>query len=412
MMFRKICLLLAVGSASVCSLQAAPKKAPDPMIAENVSFAAQQVRRLVDSTDRFRRIPSPRSFKNGRIVYTSLDDWTSGFFPGSLWYLYELTGDTAWLRSALKYTEGMERIKFYRGNHDIGFMIFCSFGNGFRLTEKQTYKGVIVTAANTLLERSRPGAGVIQSWNSTARWSCPVIIDNMMNLELLFEATRMSGDSTYWKVAVSHADQTIRNQFRPDYSTCHVVDYDPQTGAVRGKYTHQGYADESAWARGQAWGLYGYTMSYRYTRDPRYLHQARQMARFMFAHPNLPADKVPYWDYDDKAIPNVPRDASAAAISASALYELSTYVKGGDRQHYLTLANQIVASLASPAYRAPLGANGNFVLMHSVGSKPHDSEVDQPLVYADYYFLEALQRKQRLEQGLPLELGSGRALNQ
>lgn len=375
--------------------------AQEKLIKKSVDFAAKQMNLLVEQVDTFSKIPSPRTTAKDRVStgYTSLNDWTSGFFPGSLWYLYELTGDKRWLPSAVKYTEGMEHIKHFTGNHDIGFMIFCSFGNGLRLTSNPDYKDVIVTAANTLTKRYKSDAGVIQSWNKNKRWECPVIIDNMMNLELLFEATKLSGDSTFWDIAISHADRTMENHYRDDMSCFHVVDYDPtKLGAIRGKYTAQGYADDSAWARGQAWGLYGYTLCYRYTRDPRYLKQAEAIVEFIFNNPNLPKDLVPYWDYDaPTTTPAQPRDASAAAITASALYELLQYSTENSKE-YKNLADKIVVSLASPAYTAKLGENGKFVLMHSVGSLPGNSEVDVPLVYADYYFLEALKRKRELEK--------------
>ncbi|MEG1635265.1 MAG: glycoside hydrolase family 88 protein, partial [Rikenellaceae bacterium] len=300
---------------------------------------------------------------------------------------------------AVKYTEGMEHIKNFTGNHDIGFMINCSFGNGLRITGNPEYKEVLVTAAKTLTKRFRKDAGIIQSWNKNKRWECPVIIDNMMNLELLFEATRLSGDSTFWNIAISHADLTMKNHYRKDMSCWHVVDYDPtKMDAIRGKYTSQGYSDDSAWARGQAWGLYGYTLCYRYTHDIRYLKQAEAIAEFIFNNPNLPKDLVPYWDYNaPKTTPAQPRDASAAAITASALYELSLYSNDKSKE-YKKLADKIVVSLASPAYTAKLGENGKFVLMHSVGSLPGKSEIDVPLVYADYYYLEALKRKRELEK--------------
>lgn len=386
---------ILIAALAVSSLTAASQS---KFINRAVKSAEQQVQLMVNQMDTFPQIPSPRTLaKDGKSTrFVVLDEWTSGFFPGSLWYLYELSGDKKWLNSAVKYTEGMERIKYYTGNHDIGFMIFCSFGNGLRLTNKESYRDVILTAANTLTKRYRPEAGVIQSWNKRNGWECPVIIDNMMNLELLFEATQMSGDSTFWKIAISHADQTMKNHYRPDMSSYHVVDYNPD-GSVRGRCTSQGYADESAWSRGQGWGLYGYTMCYRYTRDPRYLAQAEKIAAYIFNHPNLPSDLIPYWDYDaPKTTPEQPRDASAASLSASALYELSTYSKNG--KEYKKLADRIVESLASPAYTAKIGENGNFILMHSTGSLPHKSEVDLPLVYADYYFLEALKRKGDLEK--------------
>ena len=281
-------------------------------------------------------------------------------------------------------------------------MIGCSYLNGYRLANKTEYKPVIIQAAKSLSTRFRPGAGVIQSWNtdrgwqSQRGWSCPVIIDNMMNLELLFEATRLSGDSTFHNIAVSHANTTMKNHFRPDYSCYHVIDYNPETGEVLHKHTAQGYEHESDWARGQAWAIYGFTTCYRYTHDQRYLDQAEHIYNFIFNGKNLPEDLIPYWDYDAPNIPNEPRDASAAACTASALYELETYVPG---KGYKATADKIMESLASPAYRAEVGTNGNFILMHSVGSIPHGAEIDVPLNYADYYFLEALMRKRDLESG-------------
>ena len=280
-------------------------------------------------------------------------------------------------------------------------MIGCSYLNGLRIANIPEYKDVVVETARSLSTRFRPGAGVIQSWDadrgwqSQRGWACPVIIDNMMNLELMFEASLLSGDSTFYNIAVSHADVTMANHFREDNSCYHVVDYDPETGAVRSKQTAQGYADESSWARGQAWALYGYTMCYRYTKDKRYLEHAQKIYDFLFGNKNLPEDLVPYWDYDAPNIPNEPRDASAAACTASALYELSTYVP---EKNYKEVADKIMYSLGSPAYRAEVGTNGNFILMHSVGSIPHGSEIDVPLNYADYYFLEGLIRKRELEK--------------
>lgn len=400
MKFNTLCSTLALAAIGAMALSPAPISAKSkkvaPVITENADFATKQVALMVAQMDTFPQIPSPRSTnKEGKTKFTTLDDWTSGFFPGNLWYIYELTGDEKFKQSAIKYTEGMERMKFYRGNHDIGFMIFCSFGNGLRLAPKEYYKDVIITAAKTLSERYRPGAGLIQSWPNYNNWKCPVIIDNMMNLELMFEATQMTGDSSFWKIATSHADMTMKHHYRNDISCYHVVDYDPETGAVLKRMTNQGYSDESAWSRGQAWGLYGYTLCYRYTRDPRYLEQAEKIAKFIFENPELPSDLIPYWDYNAPDKSTAPRDASAGAITASALYELSMYTKNGKK--YKKLADQMVETLGSPAYRANLGENGNFILMHSTGSLPHKSEIDTPLVYADYYFLEALKRKRDLE---------------
>lgn len=340
----------------------------------------------------------------GGVYYCGYSDWRSGFFPGSVWYLYELTGDKTLLPLAEKYTEAIDEAKNLTWHHDIGFIINCSFGNGLRLADKSDYKEVMIQAAKSLCTRFREKPQVIQSWDvvgdswqAKRGWECPVIIDNMMNLELLFEATKLSGDSTYYKVAVMHADRTLKEQFRQDGSCYHVVDYSIEDGAVRHRQTAQGYADESVWSRGQAWAIYGYTVCYRETHDRKYLDQAIKTFEFMKNHKRMPADLIPYWDMDAPNIPNEPRDASSAAVIASALYEMSTY-DSPDAASYREYADKMMQSLASEDYTAKLGENGRFVLMHSVGSIPHNSEIDVPLNYADYYYLEALKRKVDLEK--------------
>ena len=334
--------------------------------------------------------------KEGKLETSDYSWWCSGFFPGELWYLYEYNPTPEMKKYAEMYTDRVEEVKHITYSHDVGFMLYCSYGNGYRLTGKPEYKDVMLTGANSLATRYDERVGAIRSWDFNKKiWQFPVIIDNMMNLELLFEATKLSGDSTFYNVAKKHADTTMANHFRADNSCYHVVDYDPEIGEVRKKQTAQGYADESSWARGQAWALYGYTMCYRYTHDAKYLAQAEKVYNFIFGNKNLPEDLVPYWDFDAPKIPNEPRDASAAACTASALYELSTYVTD---KGYKETADRIMESLASPAYRAEVGTNGNFILMHSVGSIPHGAEIDVPLNYADYYFLEALKRKRDLEK--------------
>lgn len=391
-----IVLFLALFVFSNCTTQ--PKSTPN-FVDENTQFAVAQQKLQVEAIEKSGKVLNPRTVVNGKVKYIRMEDWTSGFYPGTMWYMYELTGDSTWKTYARKYTEAIDSVKYLTWHHDVGFMIECSFGNGFRLGE-EAYKEVILEAAKSLSTRFRPIAGIFQSWNvdkgwqSERGWECPVIIDNMMNLELLFNATRLSGDSTFYKMAVSHADQTIKDHYRPDYSCYHVVDYSLADGSVRNRHTAQGYAHESSWARGQSWGIYGFTVAYRETRDPKYLQQAQKAFNFVINHPNFPADFVPYWDFDAPNIPEEPRDASAAAIMASALYELSTYENG---EFYKAWADKIMASLGSPAYRANLGENGNFLLMHSVGSIPHGAEIDVPLNYADYYFLEALLRSKKLE---------------
>jgi unsaturated chondroitin disaccharide hydrolase len=332
----------------------------------------------------------------GNLVLIPSRDWVSGFFSGELWYLYDYTHNKKWLEAAKDFTAKIEPEQNNGDSHDVGFKIYTSVGNAYRLTNDPHYKDVIVTAAKTLSTRFNPVVGCIKSWDGRKEWPFPVIIDNMMNLELMFAATRLSGDSSFYKIAVTHANTTLKNHFRPDYSSYHVVDYDPATGEVRHRQTHQGYADESAWARGQAWGLYGFTMCYRETRDKKYLAQADHIAQFILNNPTLPADKVPYWDFNAPGIPNEPRDASAAAIMASALYELSTY--STNSKLYKATADKIVYNLTNN-YTARPGESQGFILLHSTGHKPAKSEIDVPISYADYYYLEALIRQDRLAKG-------------
>jgi rhamnogalacturonyl hydrolase YesR len=333
----------------------------------------------------------PRSFERDSIRLVPSNDWTSGFFPGMLWFMYEYTAKEKWKERAMEFTELMVREPSNRNSHDVGFKVYNSYGNGYRLAKNEEYRKAILQGAATLVSRFNPTVGCTRSWDF-GKWQYPVIIDNMMNLELLFAATRLTGDSSYYKVAVSHANTTMRNHFRPDFSTYHVIDYDTISGKVIGGSTHQGFADASAWARGQAWALYGYTMCYRETKDAAYLHQAENIASFLLKHPRLPMDKIPYWDFDAANITNEPRDASAAAIIASALYELQDYSK--KMKEYKSAADHIMRSLTK-SYRAKAGEKKGFILLHSTGHKPANGEVDVPIIYADYYYIEALLRKKK-----------------
>lgn len=322
--------------------------------------------------------------------------WCSGFYPGSLLYLYEYSHEASLLTEAARIQKLLEKEQFNKGTHDLGFMMYCSFGNANRLQPSKEYEEILLNSAKSLSSRFNPAVGCIKSWDH-GNWKFPVIIDNMMNLELLFWATKVSGDSSFYKIAVTHANTTIKNHYRPDNSSFHVVDYDPVTGNVNAKVTAQGYADYSAWARGQAWGLYGFTVMYRSTKDPKYLAQANKIAAFIMKHPNLTADKIPYWDYDSPDIPATYRDASAASITASALIELSKYAGAQKGGSYLSFAEQIIRALATRTYTAPVGENGGFILKHSTGSLPASSEVDVPLTYADYYYIEAMLRYKALK---------------
>ena len=336
----------------------------------------------------------PKSVKDGQLVARGIRDWVSGFYPASLWYLYEYSGDEELKAEAEKRTWLLEPLKDYTGTHDLGFMIHCPFGNAYRITGDEKYVPVIIKGSESLITRFNETAGVIKSWDWTRGddWTFPVIIDNMMNLEMLLWAYEKSGNEAFKSVSLSHADTTIKHHYRDDYSTWHVIDYDTVNGGAKGKMTHQGYSDDSAWARGQVWGLYGYTVMYRQTKDKKYLEQAKKVADFVLNHPNLPEDKIPYWDFNAPDIPNAYRDASSGSIAASALLELSGYVDESLASFYLDNAHQMLQSLSSPAYLAKLNENGNFILMHGVGHLPGGSEIDAPLSYGDYYFIEALVR--------------------
>lgn len=338
----------------------------------------------------------PRTInKDGSLRLVDPRDWCSGFFPGSQWFMYAYTKDDKWKAAADKYSKIIEVEKFDRTSHDVGFKMFSSFGNGYKLTGDESYKEVVIQSAKTLIKRYNAKIGSIRSWDFNRKiWQFPVIIDNMMNLELLFEASKYTGDKIYYDIADTHAETTLKNHFRNDYSSYHVVDYDTITGKARHKQTLQGFSDSSAWARGQAWGVYGFTMAYRYTQKTEYLKQAEGIADFMFTHPNLPQDMIPYWDYNDTGIPNVSRDASAAAISASALYELAQYIPE-KKDLYMKWADTILANLIQ-YYETEVGTNYGFLLLHSTGHKPGGDEIDVPISYADYYFLEALLRRNRL----------------
>lgn len=342
----------------------------------------------------------PKTAKNDSLITCNAKWWTSGFFPGTLWYLYQYTKDDKVRDMAQEMTARMISEEFNTRDHDVGFQINCSAGNGYRLTKNRRYKEAIINGANSLITRFDSVVGCTKSW-TRPNWTYPVIIDNLMNLELLTIATRLTGDSIYLKVAKSHADKTMANHFRDDYSSYHLVDY-AMTGEPLKKMTHQGYKDNSAWSRGQAWALYGYTMMFRETGEPRYLNHAINVGNFIADHPRLPEDKVPFWDFDTPAIPDTPRDASAAAVMASAFLELSTYTSDDTSKKFYSLAQQQIRSLCSKEYMAEPTKNADFILMHSTGSFPKQSEVDVPLNYADYYFVEALTRYNNIICGAPV----------
>lgn len=386
------------------------QEAKEKFIDENVVFAEAQTNKMLEAVGEPTGGNYPRTMNDkGELVVTNMYDWTSGFFSGSLWYLYELTGDKKWQEAAEKWTHSLEALKTFTDHHDLGFMMYCSYGNAERLSPRPEYNKILIESANSLSSRFDEKTQAIKSWNyrkawdDTTEWHYPVIIDNMMNLELLFYAAKVSGDKKYYDIAVKHCNSTLKNHFREDFSTYHVVNYDAECGKVLAQATCQGYSDNSVWSRGQAWAIYGFSMAYRETKDAKYLDAAGKAADWYLKE--LPADLIPLWDFnvgEEGYTPGVKsfaaeykeklRDVSAAAIVCSALFELG---KQANKPEYTDYAIKMLHTLASPEYRAKLGENANFLLMHSVGSIPHNNEIDKPLVYADYYFLEALVRYER-----------------
>lgn len=400
---RLIAALALAGAAAGAAVGANPQETVSQLVQRSFDTAAAQYGGMLDKVQR--KPGFPRTVEKGEVVLVGVGDWTAGFFPGSLWYLYEATGDAKWRLAAADYTARTAPAKFDKSQHDLGFMLGAGYGNGYRLTGDPAYRDALLAGATTLVTRFNPKVGSIQSWDlwKNTTWAFPVIVDNLMNLELLTWAARTAVEPRYREIAVTHADTTLRNHFRPDGSSFHLVDYDPHTGQVRSRVTVQGNADASSWARGQAWALYGYTMMYRETKKEDYLAQAHKIAAFFMQHPRLPADKVPYWDFDDASIPNAPRDSSAAAIVASSLLELAGFSNAEQARAYRAFAEAQLRSLASPAYLAGGGEggdnNGGFLLKHATGHKPAGKEIDVPLNYADYYFLEALLRLKGAQAG-------------
>lgn len=335
----------------------------------------------------------PRSIRaDGTVEIVNQFDWTSGFFPGSLWYAYELTNNKTLKQYAIESTESINKVHLLTNTHDLGFMLFCSYGNGLRLTENNKYEDVLITGAKSLATRYNDKIKSIRSWDFNEEpdnWQFPVIVDNMMNLEMLQWAYNDTKDSTFNYITVNHANTTLKNHYRDDYSSFHVVSYDTITAHVERKQTHQGLSDSSSWARGQAWGLYGFTMMYKYTKNDVFLNQATNIASFILNHPNLPENKIPYWDFDVDNFEKAPRDASAAAIMASAFIDLSEL---SGNSEYFSIAEQILKELSSKEYLAEKDTNQFFILKHSTGGYPQNHEIDTAINYADYYYLEAMSK--------------------
>lgn len=374
-------------------------------IDKDLAYCDTQIHRTLDElrgkSDTIDYTMMPRNMEGDATCWhcrkVDKEEWCGGFWPGILWYNYEATGDTTIREEAEKFTSSLEFLsKIPAFDHDLGFLMFCSYGNGYRLTHDPHYRQVIIDTADSLATLYNPNVGTILSWPRNVKMlgGHNTIMDNMINLEMLFWAAKNGGGHNLYDIAVKHAETTMKHHFRPNYTCYHVAVYDSVSGDFIKGMTHQGYADNSLWARGQSWAIYGYTMVYRETRDPRFLDFAQKVTDVYLER--LPEDYVPYWDFDDPRIPNAPRDASAAAIVASALLELQGYVQPEQSKKYLTAAEKMLASLGSDAYRC--GNRRPAFLDHSVGHHPAGSEIDAAIIYADYYYIEALLRMKKLEE--------------
>jgi rhamnogalacturonyl hydrolase YesR len=359
-------------------------------ISQQMEYAIQVAEPLRDSV-----LISPRTIENGKMKLVKGRDWTSGFFPGNLWMVYELTGDEKWKEAAIEYTLPLEPEQWDGSTHDLGFKMFNSFGKAYKATGNSDYRNIVIQSAKTLATRFNPNVGCIRSWDHNSdKWDFPVIIDNMMNLEMLMWVAKETGNDTLKQIAISHAQTTAKNHFREDYSSYHVIDYNPETGEVENRNTHQGYSDESAWSRGQAWGLYGFTMMYRETGMEEFLFLAEKIAGFILKQKGIKEGQIPCWDFNAPNIPNEPLDASAGAIITSALYELSAFSENG--KEYTEVADLLFHKLSSVDFLAAVGENEGFLLKHSTGHLPHNSEIDVPIVYADYYYLESNIKRENM----------------
>lgn len=387
--------LLSLGISSCVSKTSDFKKLLNNQVDTALFRAKQQsilmASELLDQPDRL-----PRSLdEKGDLVTSNSDWWTSGFFPGVLWLLYENTQDSILKIYADNFTRRLEKDDYGIWDHDIGFMIYCSYGNAYRITQDNYYKGIIERATDALASRFDSTVGCILSWDNASwnnQWEFPVIIDNMMNLEILMWSGSEFANPHFKYIAETHSATTSDNHYRDDFSSFHVVSYDTISGLPELKHTAQGYNHESAWARGQAWGLYGFTMMYRESGNVKFLKQAEGIADFLIHHPNLPEDKIPYWDFNAPNIPYALKDVSAGAIMCSALLELSTLTEKANSVSYYEVATKQLLTLCSDDYLAKVDENGFFILKHGVGHMPNNSEIDVPLSYADYYFVEALMR--------------------
>ncbi|WP_282132834.1 glycoside hydrolase family 88 protein [Cellulophaga baltica] len=391
----KFFLMLTIVLIVSCSptKKEAPVFSAQEMLDESVIKTKETLKGLSVKDSFLRNIPENQTTWES----VGVNDWCSGFWPGVLWYAYEASNDASLKKEAAAFTAPIKTIAYNSArNHDIGFMVYCSFGNGYRITGNPEYKEVLLSAADTLATLYNDKVGSILSWpEKREEYAHNTIIDNMMNLELLFWAAKNGGDQRLYDIATSHAEVTMNNLVREDNSLYHLGSFNEETGEFLKGYTHQGYADESMWARGQTWGIYGFAMAYRETGRKDFLETSIKLADHFLER--LPEDGIPFWDFDDPKIPNAPKDASAAAIAACGMFEIANLVEDVTlKNKFNTAANKFVEILSSDAYYS--GDKNQALLLHSTGHLPNNSEIDMPIIYADYYYMEALMRLKKLEE--------------
>lgn len=369
-------------------------------VQESIDYCATQASKTLAVIESPEMIPNSIPSGESSWIFTNPGNWTCGFWAGDLWHLYEGTGEPMWKEKAIEATETIMPVAYRTArSHDMGFMTMTSIGNAYKYTGEEKYKDALVSAADSLVRLYNPKVGTILSWPNMVTkmgWSHNTIIDNMLNLELLFWVAENANRSDLYDIAFRHAEVTMQHQFREDGSTYHVMVFDAEDGHFLEGHTHQGWKDESTWARGQAWAIYGFTMAYRFTKDERFLETAVKAADYFIAH--LPEDLVPYWDFDAGVeIADQPRDCSATAITASALLEMHTYLPDDKAGYYKDTAISMIESMSSEPYRA--GEVCPAFLLHCTGHMPNGSEVDASISYADYYYLESLIRLKKLQNG-------------
>lgn len=389
---------------AICSLIACQKQNTEFSAEKDLQYCASQVNRALENLDEgkgtYDFTMEPRNILEGELVWNcrkaSPAEWCSGFWSGILWMDYSYTQDEHVRKAAEGYTEALSIVtKEPVFDHDIGFLILNSYGKGYEQTHNPAYKQVMLAAADSLATLFNPTVGTILSWPRHVKdfGGHNTIMDNMINLELLYWASENGGDKRLRDIATSHAETTMRHHFRDDGGCYHVAVYDTLDGHFIKGVTHQGYADSSLWSRGQSWAIYGYTMVYRYIKEQRFLDHAQKVTDLYLKRLKETSDDwVPIWDMDDPRGKEAPKDASAACVVASALLELCKYVDSEKSATYRSAAENMLRDLSTDKYQSR-GRNEAF-LMHSTGHHPAGCEIDASIIYADYYYLEALLRYQ------------------